>query len=205
MYVVLTCASSWGWRTKERREGRAGKEYSCLFYARGARQVTCADGQSSHISLTDRYSTCLLSKYGEIAAPKWHLELAGIGLVQASGNGSSRPGSSYGDRSWERTTTVKDNKVHHRSTWKILLLTTPTHIGIRNKNGLYVVYSYTFSTAIDPLYHIANKPRGLKAARKLRNTRRDNRWVRFPLGLHCLHYSLILCMTVGRGGSFSRS
>ena len=25
---------------------------------------------------------------------------------------------------------------------------------------------------------VANKPRGLQAARKLRNTRRDNRWVR---------------------------
>jgi hypothetical protein len=76
--------------------------------------------------------------------------------------------------------------------------TTPTHIGIRNKHGLYVIYIYLFSTVVDPLYHIANKPRGLQAARKLRNSRRDNRWVRFPPGLpcSCLHYSLILCITV---------
>jgi hypothetical protein len=76
-------------------------------------------------------------------------------------------------------------------------LLTPTHIGIRNKNGLYIIYTYPFSTVIDPLYRIANKPRGLQAARKLRNNRRDNRWVCFPLGLRCLHYSLILCVTVG--------
>ena len=58
------------------------------------------------------------------------------------------------------------------------------------------MYSHPFSIVIDPLYHIANKPRGLQAARKLRNNRRDNRWVRFPLGLPRLHYSLILYMTV---------
>jgi hypothetical protein len=74
MYVVLTYVSSWGWRTKERREIR----YSCLFiYARGARQVTCADGQSSHISL--------LSKYGEIAARKWHLEMAWFRRLEMAG------------------------------------------------------------------------------------------------------------------------
>ena len=44
---------------------------------------------------------------------------------------------------------------------------------------------------------IANKPRGLQAARKLRNSRRDNRWVRFTPGLPRLHYSLILCVTMG--------
>jgi hypothetical protein len=42
-----------------------------------------------------------------------------------------------------------------------------------------------FRPLLIQVYHIANKPRGLKAARKLRNTRRDNRWVRFPLGLPC--------------------
>ena len=51
-----------------------------------------------------------------------------------------------------------------------------------------------FSTVIDPLYRIANKPRGLQAARKLRNTRRDNRWVGLPPDLPYSHYSLILCM-----------
>lgn len=147
--------------------------------------------QSSHISSTDHLYAC----YPSMVRLR-RLELAGIGLVQASGSGSCWPGS-YGDKSWERTTTVKDNKVHHRSISKTLLLTTPTHIGTRNKNGLYVVYSYPFLTVIDPLYHIANKPRGLQAARKLRNSRRDNRWVRFSLGLPCLHYPLIPCTTVG--------
>ena len=41
------------WRDKtERRAGKElGKEDRLFIYARGARQVTCADGQSSQISL----------------------------------------------------------------------------------------------------------------------------------------------------------
>jgi hypothetical protein len=38
-------------------------------------------------------SIYLCSKYGEIAAPKWRLDMAGNGLVQASGIGWSWPGS----------------------------------------------------------------------------------------------------------------
>lgn len=44
------------------------------------------------------------------------------------------------------------------------------------KNGLYVVFPVLrLVCAYQP---IANKPRGLQAARKLRNDRRENRWVR---------------------------
>jgi hypothetical protein len=50
---------------------------------------------------------------------------------------------------------------------------------------MYVVRSGLHTNRLIAIHiHIAaNKPRGLQAARKLRNTRRDNRWVRFPLGL----------------------
>ena len=41
----------------------------------------------------------------------------------------------------------------------------------------------------------ANKPRGLQAARKLRNTRRDNRWVRS--NLLCLHTSQLIIYICG--------
>ena len=127
--------------SRDKTEGRAGKEYSLFVHLRKRRKAggTCAVGQSSHISLTDCMridrSICLLSskRMVRLRPPKWHLEMAWFRLLEIA---SSRPGSSNGDKSWERTITVKDNKVHHRSTWKRLLLQTPTHIGIRNKNGL---------------------------------------------------------------------
>ena len=77
------------------------------------------------------------------------------------------------------------------------VFTSNTHIGIRNKNGLYVVHNYPNILILIDLLIVANKPRGLQAARKLRNTRRDNRWVRFPLGLPCKHILLILGMNCG--------
>ncbi|KAF8482664.1 ribosomal protein S12/S23-domain-containing protein [Russula ochroleuca] len=49
-----------------------------------------------------------------------------------------------------------DNKVHHLSTWKVFTKTLPTPASATRMGS--------------------NKPRGLQAARKLRNSRRDNRW-----------------------------
>ena len=49
----------------------------------------------------------------------------------------------------------------------------------RQDHGLYVVNAVTASDQIvDDGRCVANKPRGLQAARKLRNGRRENRWVR---------------------------
>ena len=44
------------------------------------------------------------------------------------------------------------------------------------KNGLYVVFIIPVNPT-DNGSSLANKPRGLQAARKLRNDRRENRWV----------------------------
>jgi hypothetical protein len=73
------------------------------------------------------------------------------------------------------------NKVHHHTFLHFRYLA--SILGIRNDNGLYVVRSdlnnfYRYRL-IDTRI-AANKPRGLQAARKLRNSRRDNRWVRLP-------------------------
>src|SRR6266566_5397421 len=66
----------------------------------------------------------------------------------------------FGDKSWERTKTVKDNKVHHRSTWKILLLQHQRTSAFATRMGCMSSIVIRFLTVIDPLYHIANKPRG---------------------------------------------
>ena len=99
-------------------------------------------------------------------------------------------------KSWERTVAAESNKVRHPSTLESTLHRN-IYIGIRNKNGLYVVHGYHNTPAIINHRTVANKPRGLQAARKLRNSRRDNRWVCFALGLPCIHISLTLFTNCG--------
>jgi hypothetical protein len=70
-------------RTSRDKKSRKKSVHVCLFiYARGAGQVTYADGQSSHISLTDHYVLVILPSMVRLR----RLELAGIGLVQAVSN-----------------------------------------------------------------------------------------------------------------------
>jgi hypothetical protein len=70
-----------------------------------------------------------------------------------------------------------------RPTEHILAKPPPSTPGIHCKNGLYVRGYLYILTRTHHYYVVANKPRGLQAARKLRNTRRDNRWVCLPFVL----------------------
>lgn len=53
-----------------------------------------------------------------------------------------------------------------------------TIVTVINKDGLYVVSNTPSVTDNVNTFIVANKPRGLHAARKLRTDRRLNRWVR---------------------------
>ena len=82
MYVVLTCGSSRGRRTKERQEIKKTRKGVFTFVAstqRGAGQVTYADGSIKPYQL-DRSFIRLLSKYGEIAASRigWNWPGSGV-------------------------------------------------------------------------------------------------------------------------------
>jgi hypothetical protein len=77
------------------------------------------------------------------------------------------------NRPWDRTVTVMSHNILPTIPGALTIVT-----AICNKNGLYVVsITSTVSDRVNA-FIIANKPRGLQAARKLRTTRRENRWVR---------------------------
>jgi len=86
----------------------------------------------------------------------------------------------YGSITWDGRVAWKTCTVILSRAFIMILELAGTHIDLSKvKNGLYVVYATLLYTKLSAHNGslLANKPRGLQAARKLRNDRRENRWV----------------------------